>query len=222
MKYKILTIIFLCIVKILTAQETIKVETVQDTFTPPQYIGEYDYLFMRHEPKKRLWKVSYPMVSFSYFRLAYEQRLAKLSTAFSINFESRLLYGYFNNKQYGASNQIGFNLGTELRWYSFMEKRIAKGKSANNMNGWFLGFLSEYEFNSTNSYSLTRDFKGDIIEAKPYNKLSHNFYFGPTLGYQQRLSRNLYYGFKVGALKGVKGSDDWKEPPIRIKLGFAF
>jgi hypothetical protein len=381
----------------LLGQDSIRVETVQDTFVSPQYIGEYDYLFMRHEPKKQLWKFSYPIVSSAYFRLAYERRITtgfsvevstnylgsdfgnlilgsfnrlktniglkyyfnknneiknglsadnlegfytgfrfdnflyfdkdyfdklyeskygaygvlgfqkrilnnsfidfnlglgvrkqylrdgglktrfdynwqvnygwvigkikkancdvlkcyeeqvsafkidllrpinyvstegmslkpsiayerKLSTSFSLNFEAQPQFSYsFGDSARGKS--LDLISGLELRWYPFMKKRIATGKSANNLNGWFVGLLTANEFRLSKGFY----YDDNIKKTYNYNNKFKSLYFGPTLGYQQRLSRNLYYEFKIGAVRNLIGEgEDWLQSAINAKLGFAF
>ena len=60
MNSKILIIIILCFAKIVTAQDTLRVETVVDsTFRTPQYETVFDDVFLSHQEAKWLFKADF-------------------------------------------------------------------------------------------------------------------------------------------------------------------
>jgi hypothetical protein len=58
MKRNLLIISFLCLTKIFYAQDSMRITTEVDTFTPPQYVSEYNNFFLNQEPRKGMLKLS--------------------------------------------------------------------------------------------------------------------------------------------------------------------
>jgi hypothetical protein len=131
-------------------------------------------------------------------------------------------------KYYNAS------LTVEPRFYYNLKRRIAKGKSANNLSGSYiaLAFVKGFDFDQIPNTTLTID--NQLVG----NTLSHTYFLvTPRWGHQRRLFKNGFMDFSISPLwqefssiKTEKGrvinSDkrflDFNELKADFKIGFAF
>jgi hypothetical protein len=149
------------------------------------------------EEEKSLWKKSINAIGFvddrGYFvnlGIAYEQKIN--NSQWSIEAE---LNPYFGNIKIGSINTktsgISFQLTPRLYWT--LNKRIAKGESANNLSGKYVGLSVNYGQTKTGfSISNNATINGDFVSI--FKTLS----FIPILGYQKRLLKHLYLDVNAG------------------------
>jgi hypothetical protein len=138
-------------------------------------------------------------------RLGYEQKIAKSS--FSINFEgiaspfrlknTEILRG---GKDVAKTTGRRFGFTIEPRWYYNLNKRMAKGKSGNNLLGNYLSFEMLYQNQSFKKHHFNNTFAFYDIESLT---------FTPLWGTQQQFSKRLFYDFKLGL--GVRTSQEGKK-----------
>jgi hypothetical protein len=138
----------------------------------------------------------------------------KLATGFSLN--TQILYDYYKYKSDSgdfSEEKTGFYIGLEPRWYPFMKSRIAKGKQADNFNGFYIA----YNFNSLSLKQVYND-NGRISERN--RSARGGFRHGPVIGFQQALAHNLFYDIRIDAYAD-QILDDTPQA-LNFKLGFAF
>ena len=123
--------------------------------------------------------------------LAYEQKWGQ--SAFSTQIETNLTA---SNAQYRYKNlqniwerKLDNVLAIEPRWYFTLNRRIAKGKSGNNLNGLFLGLNAAYSA----TWSTNRGVEGDWIYTK--NAVS----IAPVVGFQYRIFNHGFVEYHIGA-----------------------
>ncbi len=198
MKSKSLLIFLSFFAKTLVGQDSLKIETVQDTaFTPPQYSSVYDDVFMNKKETKWLFKldawglinlnsgyslrgVSSIYANNSRFKVDFEH---KLFSNLSINYSAGII---FNNIKYQVKSVDEYVLGIEPRWY-FKSRKNAK--MIQNLNGNYISL------NYTNSIN-------DLI-TKNESNISK---FSPTLdwaivtsyGIQKRIFNHGYIDYQIG------------------------
>jgi hypothetical protein len=187
----------LCVLGSLSAQDDeLQIEHRQerDSFVAPSFANMQDYLFMQQVETRSLWKVpligsnsstgfGFAALHFNYgdfppsnFFVEYER---KLNDYFSIN-TGLVLSGSLGYDDF-TLDQIGLNL--EPRWYLGMRRKIAEGKSANNLSGNYLGLqLSAFRDRANGNF-----FPGDNGVAALLN-----------FGVQRRVLRRGYFSFRAG------------------------
>lgn len=127
----------------------------------------------------------------------------------------------------GAVQEGGlWNAQLELRYYNTLKKRIARGKSGNNLNGTYFALNSGYTWRD---YKLTSSFQSPETQRLQ----SGRQYAGLNFGVQQRVFKHGFIDLSVGTNFGKseqhnltldqKYSNGW-EFGIggRIRAGFAF
>ena len=224
MNSKILIIIFLCFTKIVTAQDSLRVETVVDsTFRTPQYETVFDDVFLSRQETTELFKWD-PLAWLAQIdggmgeqKIEYERKLNK---AFSIN--SALSLSASSESSYYTTSRnilqaIGFSLSVEPRWYYQMGQKVAKKESANNLSGNYWGLklgvemipqgwgktLLSYEKLASDTFLTRLTAPNNQGTLKSY-RLEANY------GIQRRLFRSNYINFSFGL--GIA-----KEDAIRIE-----
>jgi hypothetical protein len=85
------------------------------------------------------------------------------------------------------SNDLGVGFQITPRLYWDLNKRIAKGQSANNLAGKYIGLMLSYSY-SKGEFSDS----GNIAVSKIYNLTSKVTTIAPIIGYQKRLLNHLY------------------------------
>lgn len=223
MNAKILVISFLCFAKMLTAQDSLRIETVVDsTFKTPQYETVFDDVFLSRQETKELFKWD-PLAWLTQLdggmgeqKIEYERKLNQalsINTALSLSASSEESY-------YTASRNIfrsiGFSASVEPRWYYQMAQKIAEKQSANNLSGDYLGlklgvelipqgwsqiFLG-FEKNATDTFSTQ-------LTAKNKQKMLASYRLELNYGIQRRLFKRNYVNFSFGL--GIA-----KEDAVRI------
>jgi hypothetical protein len=138
-------------------------------------------------------------------RIGYEQKIAK--SPFSINFEgiaspfrlknTEILRGG-KDVEKTTGRRFGFTI--EPRWYYNLNKRMANGKSGNNLLGNYLSFEMLYQNQSFKKHHIDNTFAPFHIESLT---------FTPLWGTQQQFSKRLFYDFKLGW--GVRTSQEGKK-----------
>ena len=117
--------------------------------------------------------------------LEFEHRISKVS--WTMNHE---LWGQFNRSKTfnNPSILIGeLGLRSSIRWYVGKKRRIAKGKTANNLSGFYLGPIAEIGIIGGNRFNVEIK-NGEFWSA------------GYHVGYQTRLLKNLYINLSFGAM----------------------
>jgi hypothetical protein len=144
MKSKLLIISFLGLSKMLLAQDSLRVTTVVDTFTPPQYVSNYDAFFLKQQPMKTMWKLAsnafirdYGFYS-SEITIAPEFRLAQgISLNMAFAFKTNTVFG--EQPKPKSTYNVPIQLYLEPRFYLYKKKEMAQGESADNLIGVYTG-----------------------------------------------------------------------------------
>jgi hypothetical protein len=206
MKFKTLIIIFLCFSKTLFSQDSLRVETVVDsTFKPPQYVAAYDDVSLSHKEAKWLVKVDWMDYVLHLYNInAFDVRSSGKLPHLSVEFERKikpnisLNFGLHTNKAFIVSTlKAPILLSVEPRYYFKMANRIAEGKSADNLNGSYIG--------------LRTDFRVLKSENERYFE-PINYGFMLNYGIQKRIFNNWYidYHVGVGAANTTYGGARWQ------------
>lgn len=114
-----------------------------------------------------------------------EHRISKVGLTMNhdlwFNFSARK----FSNNQSYVIGEAG--LRSSIRWYVGKKRRIIKGKTSNNLSGFYLGPIGEIGI-------LEGEYFGDrIVDGEFWSA-------GFNVGYQTRLLKNLYIHFTTGAM----------------------
>ncbi len=141
----------------------------------------------------------------------FEHKIAKPNITLNHDFEISYSYSKFDAELidfYMSSESIRFSYIPEVRVLLGKRKSIAKGKSANNMNGVFLGFAGAL------FYKLEREsnISGQQLD---FNK-SVELGGGMTLGFQGKLLKNFFYEIKTVGLLTVEQDLDANDLDLRI------
>lgn len=164
--------------------------------------------------------------------IAWESKLGR--SAFSLNVEASVAssnykvqnLGYFKDDSIhlysGVLRTLSVYGSIQPRWYFLQKRRIAKGKDGNNLSGLYVS--------STIGYVQT-------VKATPseiYNFYNRRSYFNitPSIGYQQRLFKNLYvnYDWQLGRFFYYPKEKKWEHNTQlldfflfqSLKIGLAF
>lgn len=111
--------------------------------------------------------------------IAYEQKLG--ASAFSIQLEGALDYTYLSNRSYYALEGA-----LEPRYYYNLRRRIAEGKTANNLSANYV----------TLRLSRLTVFNGETDTSES------NLFVTPAWGFQRRIFRHGIVGYQVGPMLG--------------------
>ena len=159
--------------------------------------------------------------------IAWESKLK--ASPFSIQIEAELL-GRHADLDYIKQYAVGADVALEPRWYYSLKKRIATGKSGNNLNGSFLGLHL--------SYAASRQL--DDQSEVDYIYLDKSIQAIPIWGIQYRIFDRGFFEYRVGVgLSRYTQDTDYRnaEPflsdPVAehglepaffstLKIGFAF
>jgi hypothetical protein len=213
MKFKTLIIVFLCFSKLLFSQDSLRVETVVDSsFSPPQYVGAYDYVFTMKEPRRQLFKINIAMgPSILREGFSYEQKIGK---AFSLQanlelireqntakgLESFLFKEAESLDTINFSSQKRFNI--EPRWYFNMKRDMREGLIADNLNGSYIGMKVGNEW-----------WRG--YDDKTLKRLTTELVYG----FQRRILTNQYIDFNIGLGYGF-GESNWSSWILNYQLNY--
>jgi hypothetical protein len=215
MKSKSLLIFLLCFAKTLVGQDSLTVETVQDsTFVTPQYEVVYDDVFLSKKETKWLFKVDFlPLIenlndytpNRKHVSLEFERKLLQ---HFSLNVSASL-----NDTEF-TTYTIPFSFAIEPRVYFSQSK---------NLNGFYASAVYDYAPNF-NSFDKIKSRQG-------YYTKSNNEY-GFNLGIQKRVFNNWYFNYQLGYMvqrSYYKQYPDYQEETYKsfyinnkISFGFAF
>ena len=199
MKSKLLLIFLLGFSKMLVGQDSLRVETVQDSaFTPPQYSSVYDDVFMNKKETKWLFKLD----ALGLINLKVgESRLKGNNSIFSntlrlkVDFEHKLFSNFslnysagiiFNNNKYQVNTIDEYVLGIEPRWY-FKSKK--KAKMIQNLNG---NYVSLNYSQSANDLFTKKEFNSNISNR------TLDWAVVPSYGIQKRIFNFGYIDYQIG------------------------
>jgi hypothetical protein len=202
MKYLILILAALCIVNQGFSQDSISIRTEIDIFTKANYVGEYDYQFVKKEARKSLFKMGM-MPNTRSDGYAYERKLAK---DISINITFNGGFSLIPQWQYGLTNEKGEikNLGISIepRWYYAMRKGIKNGVIADNLEGHYFGIRQGLDAWMKNNINVKSQAVSEI-----------------TYGIQKRILSDRFIDFNIGS--GLKY--DPKTPSLKTaKFAFSY
>jgi Protein of unknown function (DUF3575) len=174
MKPKFLTIILLCFLKTLTAQDTLQVTTEKGDFTPPQYSTAYDDVFMNKKETKWLLKLNLTPLIHPLQILSLEHKLGK---NLSVNYALGALKGktlisvqprlYFKNDTQNAVNNLNgsyiglnamyalYDLGGEGKKNPNWGLVVNYGLQKRVFNNWYIDYqvgigMDKFNFNNNN------------------------------------------------------------------------
>lgn len=142
--------------------------------------------------------------------VSYEQKIG--SSPFSVETEVEAFLTTYRDFGDGLQlDKYGAGLNVQPRWYFLQTRRIAKGKSGNNLSGVFGGLMGGYQWTKW------------VVNTGDVEFNSHIFYVAPHLGIQQRLFRNGFIHYKFGLLYDLQ--DGLAEPSSflsELQVGLAF
>lgn len=175
-------------------------------------------LFNCFEEEQSLWKLNFRDIYKSYTRYGYaisinpeyERKIGQSS--FSIN--TGIDFDYSNYKIFGK----GYALKAELepRYYYNLKKRIAKGKSANNLSGSYISFNLNVGYVNGSYNSVAYD--SVVTQFTKRHGTAYNL--EPRWGIQRRLFKNGFLDFSFTPFQIQKNFvivDEIKENGIIIK-----
>lgn len=169
-------------------------------------IGQCDVLQCFRE-EKRMWKIDlYNLLRVartdlirSSLRLAMEQKIGEspFSVGAQIQFDGS--YSDFQNSYSAVSkaHSLGYGALLQGRYYYSMKRRIATGKSGNNLSGAYLAWQIDYKKSRTTATGRTiDDYTSELTQAGT----------GPLWGIQHRIFNHGFIDFNVGAGAGNERS----------------
>jgi Protein of unknown function (DUF3575) len=195
MKSKSLLIFLLGFSKMLVGQDSLKIETVQDSaFVAPQYSSVYDDVFMNKKETKWLFKVDalglinlisgnrndlnnffYP--KYPKIEIGFEHKIGyKLSVNFSLS--ANLTDRFYHD------DIIFGRIYVEPRWYLKKLSIDDKGAKINNLNGSYIGLKA---FSTLNHFFNENE-----------NQRRTEFGFIASYGIQKRVFNKLYIDYQLG------------------------
>jgi hypothetical protein len=159
-------------------------------------------LFSCFEEESSLWKLDlltlYNQYHHDVFYVnihpEYERKIGQSS--FSVNTDVTISYSQFDNQQ----KKYGLKAAIEPRFYYNMKKRIAKGKSANNLSGNYFSFniSGGYNDESRATYNI------DGRELKAVNIHGTAYVIEAKWGIQRRLFKNGFLDFSLAPVRFQK------------------
>lgn len=119
--------------------------------------------------------------------LEFEHRISRVGLSMNHEVRGRFEYNGARSTATQSMNYLEASYRMGIKWYVGKKKRIIKGKTSNNLSGFYLGPLGEIGIVGGGTDSI------DIVNAEFYS-------IGYQLGYQTRLLKNLYLNFHFGLL----------------------
>jgi len=114
-------------------------------------------------------------------------------------------------------NAQSLGLGAELRYYNTLRRRIATGKSGNNLSGLYTALTADYEQNYTN---VRYKFSPGVNEVREPGKVWN---LALQLGWQQRILRRGYLDVSGGSGYGARNGNKAQIGLYgKLALGMAF
>ena len=178
MKSSIITIGFCFVFSFVLGQDSLKIETVQDTFSTPHYVSEEDQFFVRKMPQKwigvfALDVVTNPYISENKIHYIYERKLNKsFSIATNLGIESKIyredtkLAKLDRRLVQRSTSEVKLIAAVEPRWYFDAHK-----KAVDNLNGAYFGLRF-----STVNYPKTEDWYTNTNLSNTYStELTYGF-----------------------------------------------
>jgi hypothetical protein len=202
MKRNLLIISFLCLTKILYAQDSMRITTEVDTFAPPQYVSDYDNFFLKKEPRKSMWKLSTNSLIRDYGFLSNGYTLVpefRISKGISLNIGASIQsYSFIGVKIEKIPNENSpFRIYIEPRYYYNKRREIAKEESANNLIGPYSGIRT--------GLAVGPYFKGTNYTTEAIFGLQQLFYYKGT-SYKSFIDLNVGLGASFNKYVGWKPS----------------
>ncbi len=150
--------------------------------------------------------------------VAYEKKLGR--SPFSLQLEAETDYSFYDYTGFtGRYVSLGVALGP--RYYYNLKRRIAKGKSGNNLSADYLTLRL--------SATRTNQFEEDnVLNQETRDQRFLNFLVTPAWGIQRRIFRHGYIGYQIGFGAGLENNLDNDDTNIlvdvrtRLELGLAF
>jgi hypothetical protein len=161
--------------------------------------------------------------------LAYERKIG--GSPFSIQVGADVLAAHIRQNENVIQKGIGGGASLESRWYYSLKKRIATGKSGNNLSGHFVGLHVGYSASKETNL---------LIDIDPIF-INRSLRVVPIWGMQYRIFNTGFFEYRVGVgLSNYYSDTDYfrPEPPIftdppsftgneltflsELKIGFAF
>ena len=159
--------------------------------------------------------------------LGYEQKIG-ISWSFNLELLTNYLFNIQPNgnpRAFLADGSIGTTLST--RYYFDLKKRIANGRSVNNLSANYLSL-------SVSSRLMQME-SGTSVTDNGYYFYSDNFGIAPLIGVQRRLASHIFFDFNTGVKFAYRDnirfrpnnlleqSEFWQLLPIaNFKVGIGF
>jgi len=197
-------LILLCLTVNLAAQEdslTVEYRQETDTFHSATFADMQDYVFMQQVETPSLWKV--PLIGVNSRQSEYSIVANAFPAPRSVVEYERKLNDFLSiNVGAGVSASIAYSefrfdhlgLNIEPRWYLGMRRKVAKGESANNLSGNYIGLqLSTFRYQGANEDDQLPGWtEDDTWPGTSGLAALLNF------GVQRRILRRGYFNFKAG------------------------
>lgn len=167
---------------------------------------------------------------FSQIKIAYENKIN--NSSWSLNSELRY---YIRYSKSGSTETGQFvsdirktTLSLEPRYYYNLKKRMAQGKSANNLSGNYFSFAMGYQWGGENYKNI---YINNTINNDDYGYQTNIFTLAPKWGLQRRVFKHGFADFSIAPLQLNMGTYakrsvfelGWDSFPIfDFKIGFAF
>ncbi len=133
-------------------------------------------------------------------RPSVEQKIG--ASQFSVEAQLRLDGSYVDATK---SSTLGIGNHLQLRYYYGLKKRIARGKSGNNLSGAYIAWQGEWFQNHTTLHGKN----SDGIETKHTTSV-RQMHTGPLWGIQHRIFDKGFVDFNIGAAMGnEKIANEW-------------
>ncbi len=125
----------------------------------------------------------------------FEHRISRVSLTMNHELWTNLTGNFASNNTSSLIGEVG--LRSSIRWYIGKKRRIIKGKTSNNLSGFYVGPIGEI----------------GVVGGEKFNSAIEDGQFwsaGYNIGYQTRLLRNLYIHFSTGAMyREYYNNDDY-------------
>ncbi len=182
-------------------------------------------VFKCFEEQKSWVKVEVPSVRIGnlsqaiIFGIEFERKIGVSPFSVNLGYQTQFQGFSFDVKQNADSTFTPFrrfsytwthNLNAELRYYALQKLQAAKGHTANNLSGLYVGV------NAGTIFETNAAFRPQAATIR---------FIGPVIGFQKKLFKNGFIDLKIGAALSTK-SVTYNTPLLRntssLKLGFAF
>lgn len=148
-------------------------------------------------------------------RPAVEQKIGE--SPFSVEAQLRLDGGYVDGPMVGKSSNFGIGNHLQLRYYYGLKKRIARGKSGNNLSGAYVAWQGEWFQTNNTLYGKN----SDGIETKNTTTV-RQMHTGPLWGIQHRIFDKGFIDFNLGAAIGNEKISNERDTYTRHDLIYIF